>query len=223
MKGYKDDSGKFHPIGNSNGVRKSRDQSLKTQGVRMQREVDVIRIKDAGWQGTALDIAQLAQMYKKCNSHFAKDGMEWVNAEKNYYTGSAGSHVHSRSSCPEYSGYCYYCGLNLDALDREYHRKARDISESDIIKMIHDKNLNIEKIDDVDDDGNPISFLQINISKEKTLDAVNGKRDALEIVDHITGMTEEERLRNNITISNGLYELEKEGKIKIKSGKWVRI
>lgn len=45
MKGHKDSSGKFHPHTPYNGVRKSRDQSIKTQGVkltsgiRMQREL----------------------------------------------------------------------------------------------------------------------------------------------------------------------------------------
>ncbi len=34
MKGFKDSSGKFHPIKDYKGVRKSRDQSSKTQGVK---------------------------------------------------------------------------------------------------------------------------------------------------------------------------------------------
>ena len=37
MKGFKDKNNKFHPITQSLGVRKSRDQRLKTQGVRLQR------------------------------------------------------------------------------------------------------------------------------------------------------------------------------------------
>jgi hypothetical protein len=38
MKGFKDDSGKFRPTENRKGVRMSRDQKLKTQGVRLHRE-----------------------------------------------------------------------------------------------------------------------------------------------------------------------------------------
>ncbi len=37
MKGFKDSNNKFHPITSSKGVRKSRDQSAKLQGVRMKR------------------------------------------------------------------------------------------------------------------------------------------------------------------------------------------
>jgi len=37
LKGFKDSSGKFHPITEHKGVRKSRDQSAKTEGVRMKR------------------------------------------------------------------------------------------------------------------------------------------------------------------------------------------
>jgi len=36
-KGFKDSSGKFRPTENKNGVRKSRDQSTKTEGIRMKR------------------------------------------------------------------------------------------------------------------------------------------------------------------------------------------
>ena len=37
MKGFKDSNNKFHPITSSKGVRKSRDQSAKLEGVRMKR------------------------------------------------------------------------------------------------------------------------------------------------------------------------------------------
>ena len=40
MKGFKDKSGKFRPTENNNGVRKSRDQTLKIQGVRLERDRD---------------------------------------------------------------------------------------------------------------------------------------------------------------------------------------
>jgi len=47
MKGFKDSSGKFHPITEHKGVRKSRDQKAKTKGVRMKRltqlQVDEIK------------------------------------------------------------------------------------------------------------------------------------------------------------------------------------
>ena len=38
MKGFKDKSGKFRPTENKNGVRKSRDINIKTEGVRLQRD-----------------------------------------------------------------------------------------------------------------------------------------------------------------------------------------
>ena len=37
MKGFKDKSGKFRPTENKIGVRKSRDQTIKIQGVRLSR------------------------------------------------------------------------------------------------------------------------------------------------------------------------------------------
>lgn len=38
MKGFKDSSGKFHPITDYKGVRKSRDQKAKTQGIKILRK-----------------------------------------------------------------------------------------------------------------------------------------------------------------------------------------
>lgn len=38
MKGFKDSNNKFHPITQSKGVRKSRDQSTKTEGIRLKRK-----------------------------------------------------------------------------------------------------------------------------------------------------------------------------------------
>ena len=37
VRGFKDSNNKFHPITQSKGVRKSRDQSTKTEGIRMKR------------------------------------------------------------------------------------------------------------------------------------------------------------------------------------------
>jgi len=41
MKGFKDSSGKFHPITDYKGVRKSRDQKTKTEGVKIRKDRDV--------------------------------------------------------------------------------------------------------------------------------------------------------------------------------------
>jgi len=38
MKGFKDSNNKFHPITQSKGVRKSRDQTAKTIGIRLKRK-----------------------------------------------------------------------------------------------------------------------------------------------------------------------------------------
>lgn len=72
------------------------------------------------------------------------------------------------------------------------------------------------------DDGEGGRVPQIEITREQTLNAVNGKRDALEIVDHLTGTTETERLRNNFSVTNGLFKLQQEGKIKLMDGKWLK-
>lgn len=51
MKGFKDPQGKFRPTENKNGVRKSRDQSKKTEGIKLQtlrkqRGISVSRLPD---------------------------------------------------------------------------------------------------------------------------------------------------------------------------------
>ena len=51
MKGFKDKAGKFRPTEKKNGVRKSRDQSKKTEGIRLQRTG---RIRDDLGHGTGL-------------------------------------------------------------------------------------------------------------------------------------------------------------------------
>ena len=38
MKGFRDNSGKFRPTENKNGVRKPRDQQFKTQGIKLERK-----------------------------------------------------------------------------------------------------------------------------------------------------------------------------------------
>lgn len=52
MKGFKDKNKKFHPINQKKGMRKSRDQKAKTQGVRLRRpnlkEEDIIVIPNQG-------------------------------------------------------------------------------------------------------------------------------------------------------------------------------
>ena len=98
----------------------------------MQRQPRRRRVEpDEGWEGVALSIPQLAKMYEHCDSGFAKDGKASENAIANYYKGSA-THQHARSSCPTHKGYCYYCGLNLDALDkRATIRKERTFEVTD--------------------------------------------------------------------------------------------
>jgi len=46
MKGFKDSSGKFHPITEYKGVRKSRDSKEKTEGVKVERKARVITLLD---------------------------------------------------------------------------------------------------------------------------------------------------------------------------------
>ena len=131
MKGHMQD-GRFHPHTQYKKVtRKAREPfPVKSTGVKipqrtlaqMQRDAGVRgkRIEpDKGWQGMALSTKQLEEMFKHCNSNFADNGEAGHNAILNTYTGSATSHVHGRTSCEEYKGYCYYCGLNINALEEK--------------------------------------------------------------------------------------------------------
>jgi len=62
MKGFKDSSGKFHPITDYKGVRKSRDQSAKIQGVKIERkkrflsEDDVDRLSHLELNAILIDV-----------------------------------------------------------------------------------------------------------------------------------------------------------------------
>ena len=122
--------GKFHPHSEYKGVRKAREPfPVVVDGVKlnqkqlalMQREAGIRgrRDPDAGWEGLALSTTQLEKMYVNCKSNFAENGEARHNAILNTYTGSATSHVHGRTSCEKYSGYCYYCGLNINALEEK--------------------------------------------------------------------------------------------------------
>lgn len=73
MKGFKDKNKKFHPIKNNKGVRKSRDQFTKTQGVKMGI---VIRKKSAIEEPNVLDrqVTKLEKSFKE-----GLDKMDWSN------------------------------------------------------------------------------------------------------------------------------------------------
>ena len=222
----------FHPHTQYKGVRKSRDQTTKTEGTRFSRN----RFHPKGYKPPTFGKKKPEGKWEITETDYNPNKTVWKVVLEDPMAES-GTNVHYITLGKEATEYdvknallrmqkngvfMYYDqDVNYPYL-HSIQRLKRDFTESDIIKMIHDKNLNVEKVNDVDDDGNPITFLEVKISKQMTLDAVNDNRNALEIVDHITGMTEDERLRNNITISNGLYELEKEGKIKIKNGKWIK-
>jgi len=68
------------------------------------------RDPDEGWQGRALSIPQLKVMLDTQNPELSSTNAE--RAIKQYYIGSA-THVHARSSHPNYPNYCHHCGLNL--------------------------------------------------------------------------------------------------------------
>lgn len=79
MKGFKDSSGKFHPITNNNGVRKSRDQTTKTEGVRMKRnqKENIISKEDhlrqiENWRENASDLYKI-YVNRFPDSHIAMD------------------------------------------------------------------------------------------------------------------------------------------------------
>ena len=67
---------------------------------------------DEGWQGRALSIPQLKRMLDIQNPELSSTNAD--RAIKQYYIGSA-THVHGRSSHPDFPNRCYYCGLHLGA------------------------------------------------------------------------------------------------------------
>ena len=140
MKGHTE-NGKFHPhtqykkVGRkkrepfpvaSDGVKVDKKQLIQMQRQPRNKRTDYE--PDQGWNGIALSIPQLSRMYNNCDSEFAHEGKANLNAIKNYYKGSA-THQHARTSCDEYKGYCYYCGLNLDATDEINVQKRTVLQE----------------------------------------------------------------------------------------------
>jgi len=67
---------------------------------------------DEGWQGRALSIPQLKRMLDTQNPELSSTNAD--RAIKQHYIGSA-THVHGRSSHPDFPNRCYYCGLHLGA------------------------------------------------------------------------------------------------------------
>jgi len=103
---------------------------------------------------------------------------------------------------------------------------GREQDKQDFITMLSNKGFKLKQTfesDPDEPDEDPIEFNTIEVTEKQTLDAVNGKRSALEINDLITGTTEDERLRNDIDVSNNLLKLETEGKIKIENGVWKKV
>ena len=86
MKGFKDKEGKFRPTENKKGVRKSRDQSTKTEGVRLKRDRTILsEYKNA----THLSMEDNKKVHEKIkesgNPIDSKEGLElWIELGKKY-------------------------------------------------------------------------------------------------------------------------------------------
>jgi hypothetical protein len=67
MKGFKDSNNKFHPITQSKGVRKSRDQKTKVQGIRIKLPNKIVRgrLKEESFGQTLNDIKNLYEEEKE--------------------------------------------------------------------------------------------------------------------------------------------------------------
>ncbi len=63
---------------------------------------------------------------------------------------------------------------------------------------------------------------EVQLSDKQILDSMNGKRNVTELIDHITGTNENDRLKAELLPSTHLGRLEKEGKAKLVNGKWER-
>jgi len=103
---------------------------------------------------------------------------------------------------------------------------GREKEKQEILNKLKDKGFKITKSFESDPDEpeeDPMEFNTIELTEKQTLDAINGKRSALEINDSITGTTEDERLRHDIDVSNNLAKLEEQGKIKIENGVWKKV
>lgn len=67
-------------------------------------------------------------------------------------------------------------------------------------------------------DDEPTEFTTVEITEKQTLDAIDGKSTAREMMDLITGTTEGQRLKFDIDTNNKLFELKNAGKIEVESG-----
>ena len=68
MKGFKDKNNKFHPITQTKGIRKSRDQKVKQEGVRMKRYAKSIEVSNMNDFTLDLRIDQLQDEVQRRNA-----------------------------------------------------------------------------------------------------------------------------------------------------------
>ena len=93
-------------------------------------------------------------------------------------------------------------------------------TRSEFFKKLQDRGIKYPMVE-IGDEGNRAP--EITLTREQTLNAINGNRTAEQIVDFATGTTQRDRLKYNVFVTNELYNLEQAGVISITDGKWMRI
>ena len=125
----------------------------------------------------------------------------------------------------EISGYITMPSGKVAFGEKEDTRMKRQPTNEKLIDKLKNKkgvSAKVERLEEDDDEGTAfVDRVVVNITKEKTLDLIGNGATAKEIAMRATGLTEDELDQTMMT--NGLGKLEKEGKIKYKNGKWVKV
>ena len=249
MKGHMQD-GKFHPHTQyKKGVRMSRDQQEKTQGIkvneRKQRQVMASQLegmsqaKKAEWEdAVGSEVVKVKKEMingKPVTSVRFENGEEWfefddVKHQEDYMKKEkievdesvVGEFVEIEH--PDIAGYITMATGKVLFGERE-ERKARELpTNKKLIDKLKNKkgvSAKVERLEEDDDEGTAfVDRVVVNITKEKTFDSIGNGATAREIATKATGLTEDEL--DSTMMTNGLSELEDEGKVKFKNGKWVK-
>jgi uncharacterized protein YkuJ len=247
--GFKDKDGKFHPVTTSKGVRKSRSQKAKKQGVkiipyRKQRVVMTLDLEGMSqaekheWEDTVgseiVKVKKEMMNGRPVTSVRFANGEEWfefdqINHQEEFLMKEnikvddsvIGEFV--EVDHPDISGYITMATGKVLFGEREDRRK-REPENKKIIDKLREKEGVSGKVERLEDEDDPDEFedrVIVKVTKKKTFDSIGNGGTALEIIMRATGLTENEI--DQTLVTNGISELEDEGKIKVVKGKWVKV
>ena len=241
MKGFTRDH-KFVPMTDYKKVtRKSRDPKAKTQGVRLKRTTRVKALtlvptellnhpmfeEGSEWLDILAENPKVIVPDEKQRRFwiwFGGESRNFHEVQPDGHTADTFSYGGDRATENITPKEAVRIIEELELNPEEIRRKRDPESNKKIIDKLRGKEGVSAKVEREYDEDDPDEFEDIvivKITKQKTFDSIGNGGTALEISMRATGLTEIESQKT--LESNGIFELEKEGKIKRKNGKWIKV